>query len=481
MAVASALIVVPSLVWICFEQAGFDSDQAVVGLMAKHLAEGRAVVKIRGRLAFPEIKLMSNLFDEFEWRGQVAIATDGARDMLGREKAAAYSGFDPTASSLHVGNLVPIVALKRVQRFGHTPIALIGGGTGLIGDPSGKAVERLLLSKEDVQANVDGIRAQLSKLLQAGAGEPVAKFVDNGDWLAKMSAMEFLRDVGKYFTVNYLLAKESVKRRMESEDGISYTEFSYSLLQAYDFLILHDRFSCTLQIGGSDQWGNIVAGCDLVRKLRGKSAHGLVMPLLTTSSGAKFGKTEAGTIWLDPARTTPFRFYQFWLNADDREVIPYLKYFTFRTQPEIAELEQAVEAHPEKREAQRTLARDVTEMVHGADQVSRAERAASVLFGGSLAEAAVDDILMVFDDAPSITMSAKALEAGVAATEMAVTTGLAASKGEAARLIKQGGLYVNDRRLTDERGQITMTDAIGGALIVMRKGQRERRIVKIER
>jgi tyrosyl-tRNA synthetase len=423
---------------------------------------------------------MSDLFLEFEWRGQVANATEGARELLAREKVNGYIGFDPTASSLHVGTLVPIVALKRLQRFGHSPIALIGGGTGLVGDPSGKTMERMLLSAEDVRANVEGVRTQLSKLLEKHPEGPAVRFVDNADWLTKMSAMEFLRDVGKYFTVNYLLAKDSVNRRLEGEEGLSFTEFSYSLLQAYDFLVLHDRFKCTLQLGGSDQWGNIVAGCDLIRKLRSKQAHGVVMPLLTTSSGTKFGKTESGTIWLDAARTSPFRFYQFWLNVDDRDVVSYLKYFTFRTQPEIGELEQALETRPEQREAQRALARDVTEMVHGTDQVVRAERAAAVLFGGPLAQASVDDILMVFDDAPSITMTAAALDAGVSAAEVAVTTGLAASKGEAGRLIKQGGLYVNDRRFTDDRGNITMADAISRSVIVLRKGQRERRIVKIQ-
>jgi tyrosyl-tRNA synthetase len=423
---------------------------------------------------------MPDLFQEFEWRGQVVNATEGLREALAREKVTAYIGFDPTASSLHVGTLVPIVALQRIQRLGHLPIALIGGGTGLIGDPSGKTAERMLLSAEELQANVGGVRAQLSKLLATGPDGRAVRFVDNADWLAKMSAMELLRDVGKYFTVNYLLAKESVKRRIEGEDGISYTEFSYSLLQAYDFLVLHDRFKCTLQLGGGDQWGNIVAGCDLIRKLRGKQAHGLVMPLLITSSGTKFGKTESGTIWLDAARTPPFQFYQFWLNVDDRDVLSYLKYFTFRTEQEIRELEQAVQGRPERREAQRALARDVTAMVHGADQAARVERAATVLFGGLLAEASVDDILMVFDDAPSITMSAAALEAGVSAVELAVTTGLAVSKAEAGRLIKQGGLYVNDRRFTDERGAITIADAISRSVVVLRKGQRERRIVKIQ-
>ena len=424
---------------------------------------------------------MSDLFKEFEWRGQVAASTEGAREWLARERVTAYIGFDPTASSLHVGTLIQIVALKRIQRFGHQAIALIGGGTGMIGDPSGKTAERTLLSREEVQANVDGVRAQLSKLLEAdSAAGSTVRFADNADWLAKIGAMEFLRDIGKYFTVNYLLSKESVKRRIESEEGISFTEFSYSLLQAYDFLVLHDRHNCLLQLGGSDQWGNIVAGCDFIRRLRGKQAHGLVTPLLTQSSGTKFGKTESGTVWLDASRTSPFRFYQFWLNTDDRDVSSYLKYFTFRTQAEIAEFDRAMQEHPERRDAQRALARDVTEMVHGADQVARAERAASVLFGGSLAEASVDDILTVFDDVPSVTVKATALEAGIGASELAVTAGLAASKGEAGRLIKQGGLYVNDRRLTDDRGQVTLADAIGRTVIVLRKGQRERRIVKIQ-
>jgi tyrosyl-tRNA synthetase len=424
---------------------------------------------------------MSDLFQELEWRGQVSNATEGARDLLAREKVTAYIGFDPTASSLHVGTLVPIMALRRIQKFGHTPIALLGGGTGLIGDPSGKTVERQLLSPEDVQANVAGVRAQLSKLLDRNSEGPAVRFVDNADWLTKMSAMEFLRDVGKYFTVNYLLAKESVRRRIESEDGISYTEFSYSLLQAFDFLVMHDRFKCTFQLGGSDQWGNIVAGCDLIRKLRGKSAHGVVMPLLCNADGTKFGKTEAGTVWLDSTRTSPFRFYQFWLNADDRDVVAYLKYFTFRTQEEIGELEQQVQTKPEQRAAQRVLARDVTEMVHGADKVVRAERAAAVLFGGPITGASVEDLEMVFDDVPSITVKANTVGSGMDAAELAMATGLAASKGEARRLIKQGGLYVNDRRLTEagEDAQVTVDDVIGGSLIVLRKGQRERRIVRI--
>ena len=246
-----------------------------------------------------------------------------------------------------------MLGLARAQRAGHKPIALVGGGTGLIGDPSGKSAERNLLTEEEVQANAQRIRAQLAPFLDFGATGHGALLENNADWLTTITATEFLRDVGKFFTVNQMLAKESVKRRIEGEDGISYTEFSYSLLQAYDYLVLHDRFGCTLQIGGSDQWGNIVAGCDLIRKRRGAHTHGLVMPLITTAAGTKFGKTEAGAVWLDPARTSPFRFYQFWLNVDDRDAVPYLKYFTFRPQAEISDLEHVMKERPERREAQR--------------------------------------------------------------------------------------------------------------------------------
>ena len=423
---------------------------------------------------------MSDLFSELQWRGLVYDSTQGAKDLLTRGKVTAYSGFDPSASSLHAGSLMQMMTLARLQRAGHSPIALVGGGTGLIGDPSGKTVERTLQSREAVEGNVRGIRSQLERFLDFDAPANPARLVDNGEWLNSMSAMEFLRDVGKYFTVNYLLAKESVKRRLESEEGISYTEFSYSLLQAYDFLVLHDRFTCRLQIGGSDQWGNIVAGADLIRKLRGTQAHGVVTPLLMTSSGTKFGKTETGTVWLDPERTSPFRFYQFWLNSEDRDVVAYLKFFTSKSHDDIGELERETQERPERRAAQRELAREVTAMVHGPNHVERAERAAAVLFGGSLSGATVDDILMVFDDAPSISIAGSSLESGIGAADLAVRAGLAASKGEAGRLIKQGGLYVNDRRLNEERGTITMADAIGGSVIVLRKGQRERRIVKIE-
>src|SRR5471030_2824322 len=294
-----------------------------------------------------------NLYDELQWRGMVSDATDGLHDLLSAERVTAYIGFDPTASSLHVGSLLPAMALARLQRHGHHPIAIVGGGTGMIGDPSGKSQERNLLSLEQLDDNVAGIKQQLSRFLDFSAPANPARLVNNADWLASFDLLGFLRDTGKYFTVNYMLQKESVNRRLESEDGISFTEFSYLLLQARDFLELFDRHACTLQMGGSDQWGNITAGIDLVRKQRAARAHGLVWPLMTTASGVKFGKTEAGTIWLDPARTSPFRFYQFWLNTDDRDVVVYLKFFTFLDRGRIEEIERAAAGAPEKREAQR--------------------------------------------------------------------------------------------------------------------------------
>src|SRR5688572_7548850 len=312
-----------------------------------------------------------DLYGELEWRGLVYGATDGLRDALG-DRITLYIGFDPTAASLHVGSLLPIMAMARAQRCGHSPIALVGGGTGLIGDPSGKTAERMLLTVERVEENVAGIRRQLARFLDFEVTTNPARLINNAEWLTRISAIDFMRDVGKHFTVNTLLAKESVKRRLESEEGISYTEFSYALLQAYDFLVLFDQFDCTLQMGGSDQWGNITAGMDLIRRVRGGKAHGLVLPLITTSSGTKFGKTETGTIWLDPERTKPYEFYQFWLNVDDRDAIRYLKFFTFLDRARIEELEAASTREPEKRHAQRALAQEVTRLVHGEDAVREA-------------------------------------------------------------------------------------------------------------
>ena len=423
---------------------------------------------------------MANLYDELQWRSLVFDATDGLPEILAKEQVTAYIGFDPTASSLHIGSLLPMTALSRLQRFGHTPIAIAGGGTGMIGDPSGKTQERSLLSLEEIDRNLEGIKPQLARFLDFDAMANPARIVNNADWLAKCDLLGFLRDTGKYFTVNYMLQKESVDRRLESEEGISYTEFSYLLLQARDFLELFDRYHCTLQLGGSDQWGNITAGIELIRKLRGKKAHGLVMPLVTTASGVKFGKTEADTIWLDPARTPPFRFFQFWLNTDDRDVVAYLKYFTFLDRASVDALAAATRSAPEKREAQRVLAREVTTLVHGADHLARAERASAVLFGEDITTLPLDDVLAVFDDVPSTELSAETFAgSGMGVIDLVARIQLAPSKAEARRLVQSGGVYVNNRRVTDLQARLTRDQAIGGALFVVRKGQRQNHLVRL--
>jgi tyrosyl-tRNA synthetase len=420
-----------------------------------------------------------SLFDELEWRGMLYDSTDGLRERLATERLTAYIGFDPTSSSLHVGSLLTVMGLARLQRYGHTPIAIVGGGTGMIGDPSGKSQERVLLSREQLDVNVAGIREQLSHFLDFDAPGNAALIVNNADWLGTIDLLSFLRDVGKHFTVNYMLQKDSVNRRLESEEGISYTEFSYLVLQAYDFVQLFDRYGCTLQMGGSDQWGNITAGIDLLRKLRAQKAHGLVWPLMTTSSGQKFGKTEAGAVWLDAARTTPFKFYQFWLNTDDRDVVPYLKSFTFLERTQIEELERATNSSPERREAQRVLAREVTALVHGADHVARAERASQVLFGEDLTALAIDDVLAVFDDVPSTELTADEFGAGIGLVELVARVRLAPSKGEARRLVQSGGVYVNNRRLADPTHKLSRDQAIEGKLFVLRKGQKQNHLVRL--
>ena len=420
-----------------------------------------------------------DLYRELTWRGLVYDGTEGVDELLSREKVTGYIGFDPTAPSLHVGSLLVITALARMQRAGHSPIALVGGGTGLIGDPSGKTVERQLLTSEQVEANVAGIRAQLARFLDFDGGPAPARLLNNAEWLTKLSAIEFMRDIGKHFTVNAMLAKDSVKRRIESADGITFTEFSYSLLQAYDFLVLFERYGCVLQMGGSDQWGNITAGMDLIRRVRGGKAHGLVMPLITTASGTKFGKTEAGTIWLDAALTSPFEFYQFWLNTDDRDAVKYLKFFTFLEQDAIRELEQAGAGEPEKRHPQRALAREVTRQVHGDQALAEAEAATAKLFAADVASMSARELLQVFANVPSAVVGYQA--GGWRLTNLLTELGVTGSNGEAVRLVRNGGLYVNDRRVTDEKEQLRAEQAIEGQLFVVRKGKKDNFLIRIER
>ncbi len=407
-------------------------------------------------------------------------ATPDLKEILAKEKLTAYIGFDPTASSLHVGSLLPVMGLARLQRFGHSPIALAGGGTGLIGDPSGKTQERQLLDERQAAENLDGIRKQLVRFLDFDVKSNPARVVNNLDWLGSLRMIDFLRNVGKYFTVNYMLAKESVKRRLDAEDGISYTEFTYMMLQAYDYLELCDEYDCTLQMGGSDQWGNIVAGADLIRKMRSRRVHGLVFPLVTNSAGAKFGKTEAGAVWLDPERTSPYRFYQFWLNTDDRDVVDFLKYFTWLTRDEIDALEASVRDSPERREAQRALASSVTSMVHDETELKRAERASRVLFGEAMDALSFTDIMDVFEDVPSQDYERTEFDGeGLGLLDLLTGSGLTGSKGEARRLIRSGGIYMNNVRQSDELRRVTIPDCIEGKVLVLRKGQKNYRLVQI--
>lgn len=423
----------------------------------------------------------SNILEELRWRGLVYDMTEGVEELVKKEKITLYNGFDPTADSLHIGNLVPMMQLARWQRFGHHPIALAGGGTGLIGDPSGRTTERTLMSPELVEANVAKIKEQLASVLDFEVKRNPARIVNNADWLLSLSLFDFLRDTGKHFTVNYMMAKDSVKSRLEREDGISFTEFSYMLLQAYDYLHLYDQFNCVVQAGGSDQFGNIVAGVELIRKVRGARVFGLVYPLITRADGSKFGKTAEGeSVWLDPQRTSPYRFYQFWYNTDDGDVIPYLKFFTWLGKQEIDELEEAVFQRPEQREAQRRLAREVTGMVHGPTALARAEQASQVLFGGELAGLDAADIADIFADVPSHEVDKSELEGeGLPVVDLLVTSGLASSKGDARRSIQGGGIYLNNERVTDHEQRATLSQSIDGQFLVLRKGRRQYHLVRI--
>jgi tyrosyl-tRNA synthetase len=422
-----------------------------------------------------------NLFEELEWRGMLYEATPDLREVLAKEKLTAYIGFDPSGPSLHVGSLSTIMGLARAQRFGHTPIAIAGGGTGMIGDPSGKTKERQLLSRDQVEENVAGIKEQLSHFLDFNAPENPARIINNAEWLAPITMMEFLRDVGKHFTVNNLIGKEAISRRLDSEEGISFTEFSYPLLQAYDYLVLHDRYNCTLQMGGSDQWGNILAGVDLIRRVRGAKAHAMVFPLVTTASGVKFGKTEAGGVWLDAKLTSPYRFYQFWLNTDDREVVAYLKFFTWLSQAEIGELETSLQNQPEQRKAQKELARQVTTMVHGETELEKAVRASEVLFGKEISGLSIAEILDIFADVPSTEIEKSKLDGdGFTLGEALVLSGLAPSKGEAKRLVQGGGVAVNNVRADDARKSISASEFIDGQLLVVRKGAKHYHLIRLK-
>jgi tyrosyl-tRNA synthetase len=411
--------------------------------------------------------VQADVFSDLQWRGFVQQATPGLEAHLRSGHRTVYCGFDPTAPSMQVGNAMPLMLLAHLQRSGHQPIVLMGGGTGLIGDPSGKSTERPLLEPEVIKENLQRQRDQTSRFLDFDPGPQAALVLDNARWLVPAKLVEFLRDVGKHFTVNIMLQKESVNARLES--GLSYTEFSYMLLQAYDFLQLHRTHKCTIQVGGSDQWGNITAGVDLIRRVggAGAEAHGFVAPLITTASGKKFGKTEGGAVWLDPAMTSPYQFYQFWINTDDRDVARYLRIFTFQSRSEIEDLVARHEKNPAAREAQSVLARSLTALVHGDAAAEGVVGASRVLFGEFDPRAAGPAVFEILAKEIPTFPIARSLPLA----DAIVSTELAKSKGEARRAIEQGGIYVNNQR-ADVSKTITDEDWIGQHLL-LRKGKKE--------
>jgi len=426
-----------------------------------------------------------SILQDLHWRGLIADAAN--REELerllapGAAPVTLYIGFDPTADSLHLGHLIPLLILRRFQLAGHRPIALAGGATGMIGDPSGKSAERNLLSPESLETNLAGIQVQLRRLLDFESKTNPALLLNNADWMRPIGILDFLRDVGKHFSVNAMMAKESVKLRLESAVGISFTEFSYPLLQAYDFLHLHQAFGCVLQGGGADQWGNITAGIDLIRRKQGRTVCGMTWPLLTKTDGTKFGKTEGGAIWLSPERTSVYRFYQFLIQVEDAQVIQLLKFFTFLSQEEIAALESRHQAGPERRDAHKKLALELTRLVHGESAAEDAVRASEILFGGSLEGITEAQFNEVIAEAPNSTLSRGILgQPGGALVEILIAAGLSPSKGQARKDIEAGGVYVNNARATDTKLVLGAEHLLFGKFVLLRKGKRNYALARFE-
>jgi tyrosyl-tRNA synthetase len=432
---------------------------------------------------FPEVVYLSRMTEstppaplfDLAWRELLFQHTEGLAAAFARGQVSGYCGFDPTAASLHVGNLIPVMGLVHLQRAGHRPIALVGGGTGMIGDPSGRSSERTLQTLETIAANADGIRGQLARFLDFD-GPRGAKLVNNADWLTSLSLLDFLRDTGKHFSINYMLAKDSVKSRLEG--GISFTEFSYMLLQAHDFLELHQREGVTLQLGGSDQWGNITAGLELIRKTTGAEAHALTLPLITNANGSKFGKSEAGAVWLDAERTSPYQFYQFWMGADDRDVSKFLRFFTLLERETIEAFDQSVRTSPEKRDAQRALAADVTTRVHGADAARVAREVSALLFekadpatlsDGALAALRGEIPFAVYTAPADTTATGDEIDV----YECLTALGVAASRGAAKRLLEQGGVSVNGAKLSASDRVVSRDRLLRGRYLLIKKGARD--------
>ena len=421
------------------------------------------------------------IIEELKWRELISDCTniDELQSRLNEGPITLYCGFDPTADSLHVGSLVPLLALRRFQDFGHHPIVVAGGATGSIGDPSGKAAERKLLTFEQLKANIDGVKKQLGSFMAFEGTGNIARLVDNAEWTNPLSFLDVLRDIGKYFKVNAMISKESVRARMEDREvGISYTEFSYMILQALDFFHLFQKHCCELQIGGSDQWGNITAGIDLIHRKHNKQSYGLTLPLITNADGTKFGKTESGAVWLNVDRTSIYQFYQFWVRVDDRDIIRYLKYFTFLSQEEIAQLAKQHEAEPQARIAHKALAQEVTRLVHGEKATTEAIHASEILFGGGLDGITEATFCEIAREVPTCEFATDRFSGeGIWVPEILHEAGLAQSRGQARKDVKGGGVYVNSKRIDNEQQKINSEDLIFDKYILLRRGKRNYALV----
>ena len=422
--------------------------------------------------------LKSPLLEELRWRGFLDATTSEDLDAFLTDAARTiYVGFDPTADSLHLGNLIPVMGLAHAQRHGHRPLVLVGGGTGLIGDPSGKTSERTLLTKEKTEEHAQAIRAQLGRFFDLSSDDK-ALMLNNADWLCSLNLLDFLRDIGKHFSVNEMIKRDSVRTRLEERDhGISYTEFSYMLMQAYDFLYLFQKHNCTIQMGGSDQWGNILSGKGLIRRVEGGRGEGITFPLLTTSTGRKFGKTEEGSVWLDGKRTSPYQMYQYWLQTADADAIRYLKLFTFLDERRILELAEEVADRPEKREAQRVLASEATGIIHGAGTVQAVEAASRILFQGSDEVPSAETVAMLAGEMPVTSVSSAELNAGIGLVDLLVLTRLAESKGAARKLIEGGGVYVSNERQAQPQKKVSASDLKWPGAILLRAGKKNYHLV----
>lgn len=422
-----------------------------------------------------------NFVEELKWRGLLHDIMPGTEDLLNKETVTAYIGFDPTADSLHVGSLAQIMTLLRFQKAGHKPIALIGGATGMVGDPSGKSEERNLLDEEALNRNVAGIKKQLEKFLDFNSGKNAAELVNNYDWMKEFTFLSFIREVGKFLTVNYMMAKDSVKNRLEN--GMSFTEFSYQLLQGYDFYHLYKHKNCKLQMGGSDQWGNITSGTELIRRKCGGEAFALTTQLIKKADGSKFGKSESGNVWLDKTKTSPYKFYQFWLNASDADAATYIKYFTLFEKAEVEALEEKHKAAPHERHLQKALAKDVTIRVHGEADYNDAVKATEILFKGTVEDLATLDeatFLDVFDGVPMFDISKNELSAGIGVLDLlAEKTKIFPSKGEARKMVQAGGVSVNKQKWDDEKGNVTLSNTLNNKYILVQKGKKNYFLCKV--